>query len=291
MVTLENDFLKINIRNKGAELTSVYNKKTGQELLWQADADVWEWHAPNLFPIVGGLLNNHLRVNDEKYFLGRHGFARNTEFKKIDCNKTHVKYSLHFNQDTLTKYPYKFEFQILYDLMDNQLRVSYKVINLDDKTVYFSVGAHPGFALNFKGNFEDDTYFIAFDKDEETLNASLLNSSGMFDGKTKEINLTNNNLYLNKKTFENDALVFKNLKSRKVHLKNNINNTIITIDFPHFNYLGLWAKPGANFVCIEPWLGCADTADQKVDISKKEGIQHVEKGHVFETEFFIGVRS
>src|ERR1700751_603984 len=74
MTVIENDFLKVPIRNKGGELTSLYNKVSGVEHLWQADPNIWPWHAPNLFPVVGGLINNELLVNGKTYPMKRHGF-------------------------------------------------------------------------------------------------------------------------------------------------------------------------------------------------------------------------
>ena len=80
MAVLENEFLKVEIEAKGAQLTSVYNKETKTELLWQADSKIWGWHAPNLFPIVGALINDELLVDGEKFTMARHGFGRQSEF-------------------------------------------------------------------------------------------------------------------------------------------------------------------------------------------------------------------
>jgi galactose mutarotase-like enzyme len=96
-------------------------------------------------------------------------------------------------------------------------------------------------------------------------------------------------LFLTRDLFANDALVFKNLRSRSVCIKSTQHDQTITVEFPHFNYLGLWNKPGADFVCIEPWLGCADNTGQHVDISQKEAIQKLGVGHVFEAAFFVGM--
>jgi galactose mutarotase-like enzyme len=288
MAVLENEFLKVAIEAKGAQLTSVYNKATQTEHLWQADAKVWAWHAPNLFPVVGGLINDELLVDGNTYHMTRHGFARQSEFVLLESDEIHAVYSLPNCEKTLQVYPYKFDFQVLYTLIENALRVTYKLINHDKKTIYFSVGGHPAFNVPFnKGeNYED--YYIEFETDEKLL-THLLSAEGFFTGETHPVAAPKNKLYLTRDLFNQDALVFKDLRSREITIKSDKNDQSISVEFPHFNYLGIWAKAGADFVCIEPWLGCADTAGKHVDISKKEDIQHLKTGHVFEAAFFISV--
>jgi len=286
MTTIENDYLKVSIRPQGAELTSLYNKKDNIEHLWDANPEIWPWHAPNLFPIVGGLVNNTLRVDGADYHMTRHGFTRTSIFKKIESTKAHAKYSLHFTDDTLAAYPYKFEFQILYDLMDNALRVSYKVVNHDNKSIYFSVGAHPAFNVPFNKGEAYEDYYLEFELDEK-LETHTLSSTGNFNGGVMLIPAERKKLALTKELFAKDALVFKNIKSREISLRSHKHNSFLSVEYPHFNYIGIWAKYGADFVCMEPWLGCSDTDGKITDIKQKEAIQKVDKGHVFEVEYFI----
>jgi len=288
MATLENDFLKVEISTKGAQLTSIINKATQTEHLWQADPQIWGYHAPNLFPIVGQLINNELLVDGQKYPMSRHGFARTSEFILLDNDEVHAVYSLPNCENTLKVYPYRFDFQLLYTLIDNALRITYKLINHDNKTIYFSVGAHPAFNVPFNAGEKYEDYYIEFETDEK-LETHLLNTDGFFNGETHPVETPNKKLYLTRDLFNADALVFKNLKSREVTIKCDKHNQSISVEFPHFNYLGIWAKGGADFVCIEPWLGCADTAGRHVDISRKEAIQQLKMGHVFEAAFFISV--
>lgn len=288
MVTIENEFLKVTIREKGGELTSVYNKKTGTEHLWQADPNVWPWHAPNLFPIVGGLIDDKLMVNGTAYAMSRHGFNRQSELLVIEATEVSAKFSLPYSEHTLEVYPYKFDFQIHYDLMENALRVTYKVINMDDKTIHFSVGGHPAFNVPFHAGEKYEDYYLEFETDEE-LDSHQLSEKGFFNGKTVHVPLKDTRLYLKHDLFAADALVFKNIQSRQLTIKSDKHNESISVEFPHFNYLGIWSKAGADFVCIEPWLGCADTEGHQVDISKKEAVQHLQHGHVFESAFYISI--
>lgn len=288
MVTLENEYLKVNVNAFGAQLSSIIDKNDGIEHIWQGNPDVWGYHAPNLFPVVGGCINDSILVDGQTYPIKRHGFARTNAFKKIESSPNHAQFALRYNEETLKAFPYKFEFQVVYHLDKNQLRVMYKVINLDDKTIYFSVGAHPAFNVPFTDNENYEDYYVEFEQDENPP-AHLLSANGFFNGETKNINIETNKLFLKPELFNADALVFKNLTSRKISLKSTQHHKTIEVEFPHFNYLGLWAKPGAPFLCVEPWLGCADTEGQQIEFSKKEAIQEVAHGHVFETEFCVKI--
>lgn len=288
MTIIENEFLKVSIDTKGAQLSSFFNKETGTEQLWQADADVWPWHAPNLFPIVGQLLNDELLVDGKSYPLKRHGFARLSEFISLERTDVSASFSLPYSEKTLEVYPYKFDFQILYTLIDNALRITYKLINRDKKPVYFSVGGHPGFKVPFNANERYEDYYVEFET-QENLETHLLTTDGIFSGETHPLSTPNKRLYLKHELFADDALVFKNLKSRMVTIKSDKHDQTLSVEFPHFNYLGLWAKTTADFLCIEPWLGCADSAGAPKDITAKEAIQKTDVGHVFEASFFISI--
>lgn len=288
MIIIENDFLKVAIDNKGAQLTSVIDKKEGRELMWQADPNVWPWHAPNLFPIVGGVINDELLVDGKSYPMKRHGFARHSEFILLNSDDQQVVFSLPNSEKTHEVYPYTFDFEVMYLLIDNALRITYKVINRDKKTIYFSVGGHPAFNVPFSPDEQYEDYYLEFEV-EEKLERHLIAPDGMFSGKTEPVKFDGNKLWLKKDMFNADALVFKNMRSREVSLKSKNHDKSLTVEFPYFNYLGIWAKSGAPFVCIEPWLGCTDTEGQPKDISQKENIQKLEMGHVFEAAYFISI--
>lgn len=290
MTTIENEFLKISFRSKGAEMTSIFNKQTQTEHLWQADPAVWPWHAPNLFPIVGALVNNELHVNGQTYSLNRHGFARESEFALVEASEKHAKFSLPFSEATLAVYPYRFEFQVFYDLSDQHLRVTYKVINQDEQIIYFSVGGHPAFRVPFLPNEKYEDYYLEFENPEPLL-THLLSVNGLFSGETGIVPTDVKKLWLNKTLFDRDALVFKNITSKNVSIHSKNHSRSLSISFKDFKELGIWAKPGADFVCIEPWLGHADAEGKVTDIQQKEAIEKVGHGHVFEAAFTISLNN
>ena len=288
MTTLENDFIKVSIRSQGAELTSIYNKQTGIEHLWQADPAVWGWHAPNLFPVVGGCLDNQIIVDGKPYPMERHGFTRQSEFTVIEATPTKACFSLKSNEKTRAVYPYEFDFQIVYQIDNQVLTLIYRVINLEEKRMYFSVGSHPAFAVPFFPNEKYEDYYLEF-QNEELLERHMLSTKGYFTGETEPVLTVDKQLPLTADLFNDDALVFKNLASHSVTIRSRNHAYAVTVSFPAFPYLGIWAKPGGKFVCIEPWLGCADREGTPVPFEEKEAIQHAEPNGSFETGYTIGV--
>lgn len=288
MVTLENEFLKVSIRHQGAEMISVFNKENQTEHLWQADPSVWPWHAPNLFPVVGGCIDNQITVGGVSYPMQRHGFARQSEFHPVESDDTHAKFSLSHDQHTLEVYPYKFTFQVLYDLSDREIRITYKVINDDDQAIHFAVGAHPAFNVPFFPGESIADYYLEF-QFNETLKTHLLSPEGFFTGETGTVPQQGNILPVTAELFEKDALVFKDLASRKVTIKSTQHSHSLEMLFPHFDYFGIWARDRVPFICLEPWIGCADSEGKRVELSQKEGIRTLDTGHVFEADFTIRV--
>jgi galactose mutarotase-like enzyme len=289
MITLENDLLRVTIRPQGAELTSLFNKQTQIEHLWQADPAIWGWHAPNLFPVVGGCLNNQILIDRQAYPMERHGFARRSIFELDENTDTSARFSLSDSDETRDVYPYRFKFGVEYTLNGPALTVTYRVENTDDKDVFFSVGGHPAFNVPMHDGENYNSYFLEFDEDLDGLETHRISPTGFFTGETAPLEMEESRLWLGEYLFNEDALVIKNLDTKKVVLRCKSHNQSITVDFADFDYLGIWSKPGAPFVCIEPWLGCADSEGRPVAFSRKEGIQEVAEEESFTASFVITV--
>lgn len=286
-MVIENSFLKVAVRALGAELTSLFDKQHQTEHLWQADPNIWNWYAPVLFPIVGRSFNDAITVDGKKYPIERHGFARKTAFKVVEKNEQVLGLEMTSDEETKVHYPFAFRFQIYYRLSGKELTVRYNVINTDNREIFFSVGGHPAFGVPFeKGEKNEETYYIEFE-DDTFLERYHINADGFFDGRKSAVLNGANKLPLHAQLFNDDALVFKKLKSRSVTIRSEKHNRFLTVYFSDFNYLGLWAKPGAPYVCIEPWLGCADEIGFQGELKDKEGIIVLPVGKTFSAEYRI----
>ena len=110
MQILTNGILTVNVKEHGAELSSII--KNGTEYLWQADPAFWGRHSPVLFPIVGSVWEAKYRVDGKEYALGQHGFARDMDFELVSRTDAEARFRLVSNQDTLKKYPWPFVLEI-----------------------------------------------------------------------------------------------------------------------------------------------------------------------------------
>ncbi|MNQ63592.1 Aldose 1-epimerase [compost metagenome] len=279
--TISNSTLKASIKHLGAELSSLKNSQN-KEFIWEGNPDFWGKHSPVLFPIVGTLKNNTYRVNGKEYQLPRHGFARDMEFQLINKRENSATFSLKSNTETLKKYLFEFELQLIYTLNESTLDIQYKVINKSESKMPFSIGAHPAIAL--PENFE--SYALKFER-EEVLKYYLLEND-LISNKTEVLETTNSLVLLNYKLFENDALIFKTLTSNSLTILEN-SKPYIKVDFEDFPSLGIWTKEQAPFICIEPWLGYSDTAVNSGDLFEKEGILILDANQTFTSKFSIQI--
>ena len=282
--------LKIQTKKSGAELTSIqYN---GKEILFQGAQVLdnngniyWKRQAPILFPIVGQLKNSQTQIEDKTYEMSQHGFARDMDFEEISKTENKHHYMLKYNEGTLKKYPYKFELHVIYEIIGDTLTVTYKVKNIDDKIIYFGLGGHPAFNCDYSNG----EYKIVFSENEDKI-VFLKLKNGLIDTEKAQNILQDNKIYLKEDTFDNDAVIMKNLKSNKVILQNHeTNQKILEFDFTGFPYLALWSKKGAPFVCIEPWQNTADKIDSVQIYKDKENIIELPKDKKYQCKFMIKI--
>jgi galactose mutarotase-like enzyme len=272
IVTITNSQLTATINTLGAELISLV--KNNKNYVWQVDETYWNKTSPVLFPIVGRLKNDSYSFNGKTYQLPRHGFARNMEFSFDKKSDSQVIFELNETEETKAIYPFSFKLLMAYTLMENELVIEYFVRNQSDEVLPFSIGAHPAFAIS--ENFEN--YSLQFNAADTFETHHLENES--FNGKTTLVDAKNNTINLNYALFEKDALVFKQLNSNEVTLKNK-DKAILKVNYDHFPYLGIWTKQNAPFLCIEPWCGLADSNNHNGDLEEKEGMNHLPAGEDF----------
>lgn len=284
-----NECLKVTVKSSGAELVSIKNTFTNKEYLWQGDPEFWGRRAPILFPIVGKVNGNSYKVDGNTYHLPQHGFARDMHFERVDQQDNTLTYLLKSNEETLRMYPFKFELMVTYKLDKNKVIISYEVKNTDDKNIWFSIGAHPAFICPLENTETISDYFLEFEKTENA-EACVLQDGLITDKKILVLKNTNK-LQLSEEIFEKDALIFKDLRSSVVKLKNNKSGHEVNVDFTGFPYLAFWSKKGASFVCIEPWYGIADSVGYTGEYKDKDGIKLLAKGKKFNSEYSIEIKS
>ena len=292
MYTLKNDKLKISVNKTGAELCKITSVKNKTDFMWHADPNVWGSHAPNLFPIIGALKEDTYVFENKKYKLPQHGFVRHNEDVNLhEQTENSLTFKLTSNAVLLENYPFKFEFYITYTLTDNTIEVKHTIKNTDAKTMYFSVGGHPAFKCPVYANENYEDYFLEFEHSEDSKRHLINMENGLISSKTEPVFNNSNKIPLTHVLFNEDALVFKDLKSRTVTLKSSKNGGILSVNYDGFPYLGIWAKPNGNYVCIEPWLGIADGETTNQNLKDKEGILSLDSNKTFEAAYNIEIHN
>jgi galactose mutarotase-like enzyme len=292
MHSLENSKLKISVNKIGAELCRIESISNNKNFMWHADPDVWENYAPNLFPIIGALKNDTYIFENQEYKLPKHGFIRNNPDIVLHNQTIDIlTFKLSFSEELLHIYLFKFEYYITYQLTDNHIKVTNTIKNYDTKTMYFSVGAHPAFKCPVYNDERYDDYTLEFEHNENSERYLINLENGLISSRTKPVFNNSNQLPITHELFNEDALVFKDLKSRKVTLKSKLHGPIISMQYEGFPYMGIWAKPNGNYVCIEPWLGIADSEDTNQDLKTKEGVLKLDAGKTFEASYTIEIHN
>ncbi len=287
MITLKNDLLTIQAKTAGAELTSIKTNNNQLEYLWQA-GDIWNRYAPVLFPIVGRLEDGQYRLGDKTYELSQHGFARDMEFSIESQSDSKAVFLLQSNEATLAKFPFRFEFRTILELKANTLTVRREVTNIDNQDIYFSVGEHPGFNCPLLPGDSYEDYYIEL-SEKETIGKFILDS-GLLTENTTPFLSNENIIPLKKELFNDDALVFKYLKSDTVSIKSKKHKHAVNMNFKGYPFLGIWTKPGTDsFVCLEPWNGIADTKGKHWDFKNKEGVIKLLPGKQFSCEYKLTI--
>ncbi len=288
MHQIENGEVLVRIVEKGAELQSIFGKFNQLEYLWNGDPAWWAKRSPVLFPIIGTLRHDSYIYKGNNYTMGRHGFAREMNFAVQNKQQESIQFVLKDNDFTWTVYPFSFEFTITYSLEGRNLKVGYKVLNPGQGKMYFSVGGHPAFRLPLVQNTKYEDYRLEFNE-EETKPRWPISKEGLIEKTSVPLLVQTDVLALSKELFAKDALVLKFPTSSAVSLRSDKTLHGLDFYFDGFPYLGLWAAPNADFLCIEPWCGIADPVDSDQQLTHKEGIISLAPGEEFERSWAVSL--
>jgi galactose mutarotase-like enzyme len=267
-VSITSGDLSAEIDPQGAQLSSLKDRSAA-DLLWNGDPAVWGGRAPLLFPIVGVLAGGVYRLGSKTYALSRHGFARDKRFSTETHSTSAASFRLDADEATLRVYPFRFALNVRYELRGATLSVTTHVCNRGDIDMPASLGYHPGFRWPLAGGQSRESHFIQFEADEPAP-IRRIDAAGLLTPVRHPTPIVDGRLNLTDALFQEDVLILDQLKSRSVTYEDH--GPRLRIGFPDAKYLGLWTKPGAPFICIEPWHGITDPQGFSGDFLQKPGI-------------------
>jgi galactose mutarotase-like enzyme len=268
-VSLSSGELSAQVDPLGAQL-SVLRDGTERDLLWNGDPSVWAGRAPLLFPIVGALAGGAYRVDSKPYRLPRHGFARVSAFQLVNSSATSAVFRLNADDATFQLYPFSFQLEVHFALDGPTLSMTALVRNLGDRKMPASFGYHPALRWPLPYGQERSVHFIEFGTDEPSP-VRHLDSAGLLLPERFPTPVVQRRLALEDSLFQHDVIIFDDLRSRSVTYGAD-SGPRIRVSFPDAPYLGIWTKPQANFICIEPWHGIADPQGFSGNFSAKPGV-------------------
>lgn len=287
---LKNSDITLTIESKGAEMKSLKSNSTGMEYLWQADPAFWGRTSPILFPVVGNYKNQTTFYEGKTITLSQHGFARDTEFDLLSQTEDTIWFSTNSTEETYEKYPFHFRLSIGYKIENSTVTVLWKVENPDEKTLHFSIGAHPAFNCPLQTGEKQSDYSLFFDT-VKPLESSVIGADGFVSEETEFFHTKEGRLAITPNLFDNDTMVIEHDQTHQVSLLTPEGKEYVKVSFTA-PLVGIWTpiKKNAPFICIEPWYGRSDRSKFNQQLTEREYGQTLESGQLFEASYTIEVK-
>lgn len=269
-VSISTAALSAEISATGAELVRLQDR-TGADLLWDGNPAVWNGRSPLLFPIVGEVKGNRLKVAGKSYEIGRHGFARTSTFTLVRADAASCTWRLESSEATRRQYPFEFRLDVTYRIEGATLHMEAEVTNTGAAVMPASFGFHPALRWPLPYGKPRAAHEIVFERDEPAPIRRPID--GLLSAAQFPTPVLDRHLPLRDDLFEDGALVFDTLASRSL-----VYGEAIRVDFPRMPHLGIWTKPGAGYVCIEPWQGHASPERFDAELADKPGVIAITSG-------------
>ncbi len=269
-VSISTAALSAEISATGAELVRLQDR-AGADLLWDGNPAVWNSRSPLLFPIVGEVKGNRLNVAGKAYDIGRHGFARTSTFALVGSDAASCTWRLESSDATRRQYPFEFRLDVTYRIEDATLHMEARVTNTGAAVMPASFGFHPALRWPLPYGKPRAAHEIVFERDEPAPIRRPID--GLLSAAQFATPVRDRHLRLHDDLFVEGALVFDTLASRSL-----VYGETIRVDFPRMPHLGIWTKPGAGYVCIEPWQGHASPEGFDGELADKPGVIAITPG-------------
>lgn len=280
---LENDCLRVTVADEGAELISVWDKTAGVERIWTAEPEIWNRHAPILFPFVGKVYEGKYRIGAQEYPMKtQHGFARDQVFSCVEETELSVTHCLMATDATRAVYPFEFKLTVCHRLAGKQLAIEWTIENLGVEKMYFSIGGHPGLLMPKGARKEDCLMFFPGMQELKYLSA---NDAGYILPQIRTLPLRDGYA-----AWQDDipaTWIFEDHQVKTVGIAGPDGAPYVTMHCEDFPMLAIWANPEGPFICLEPWVGRADDDGFVGTVEQKKDMQALTAGEKQEIAYSI----
>ena len=280
IIRIHSDTLSAEINSFGAELHRLQDVD-GRDLLWNGDPAFWTGRAPILFPVIGCVAGGVIRVDGQEYPMPKHGFARHKSFAVVEQAADHATFRLEPDDETRAAYPFEFRLDIRFTLDGGALSIEARLFNPADTSLPASFGFHPALRWPLPWGAARADHRIRFEAPEPAP-IRRIDSAGLLRPQPEPTPVRGHDLQPDDALFVDDALIFDQLASRRLTY-GAPDSPSLHIAFPAMPLLGVWTKPGAGFLCIEPWQGIADPEGFTGQFRDKPGVIEVppRSSHIF----------
>ena len=286
--SLENESLKIAVNSQGAQLWSLYSKKTGVEYLWQGDPSVWSGRAYNLFPFIGRSYEGVFTYGESTYPSRSHGLARYYEFALEERTEDSLTFLFTDSDETKKEYPFSFEFRVTFRLDGNKLTTLYEVKNTDSRELICALGGHPGINVPFDGGVFED-YYLEFSKATPAKQELFAEGDRFMAEKSVPYPLVDGvKIPLKHELFDHDAVILKDT-SGEVAIKTDKSDRYVSVVYHDYPFVGFWqmANIQPQYVCVEPWSALPAIDGKIVALETKPHMTRVASGASHAASFDI----
>lgn len=287
---IKNAQLCVRISSKGGEFRSIQDSE-GKEYLWQGDEATWTDRGPNLFPYIARMTDKTYTFRGKTWHMDIHGFLPYSEMELLSREEKKLVLGLDSSAETLEKYPFAFSLEIQWELKENALEITYRILNKDTKTMYFGIGGHPGFRVPWNNDTEFEDYFLDFGESTEPTRVGFSDDCFVSGNDVPFALRENRYLDLKHDLFDQDAIVLHGMP-RHVVLSSKKCRKAIEVEFPKMQYVGFWHWPKTEvpYVCIEPWSSLPSRKGIVEDLEKQENLISLEAGGTYENQWRITLK-
>lgn len=263
---IESDALRVTVSDRGAEMQRLQTRD-GRDWLWHGDGAWWTGRAPILFPIIGQAPDDRIGMDGQTFPIEKHGIARRRLFRRIAATTDSVTHELTDSAETRTAFPRAFRLRLTHRVEGATLTCRAEVHNSDDRPSCFSIGFHPAFLWPLPGA-EGRAHHVTLDNAAEPALARL--KDGLVRADRLPSPFTRGHLTLDPALFEEDAMIFPEGVGDGLTFAAD-GGPALRFAFENTPQLGIWQKPGAPFLCIEPWHGMAARQGDGPEMDKRPG--------------------
>jgi len=260
----------------GAEMRALRDE-AGRDLLSDGPPEYWTGRAPFLFPIVGAVNDDRIHIGGHAYTMAKHGFARKREFTVVGAQSDRVTFQLAADAATRELYPFDFRLDITHRIEGATLHTEATLTNPNDVALPASFGFHPAFRWPLPWGGTRDEHAILFAEAEPAAIRRIDTGTGLVLPEPRPTPVEGERLVPRDDLFVEDALIFDQLGSRRLRF-GVPGGRMIEVGFDGLPLLGVWTKPGAPFLCIEPWQGLADPVGYEGEFRAKPHVIEVAPG-------------